>query len=270
MPSFQPSQRGAGQGAPCPHGTHRWAAQSHLCGSAHPVFSTLCSFLFLLSLLSRFPSPNPFHLSNLSQKGASSRKPALISWQSVLSLPFEPCTVGPAPAVGVGLSLPYIRVGGVLVTQTQVLRSREPSAQPGPRAGVLGVLSESPQAPGWSEVPDPEPRPHAAQSGTAGRALEKPRPPFLLSQPAERDDWETPRNRRRGSRPSFVHFPVLFKNFFTMLFLLSHKSIQLFPVVKTTKALCEKVSLLILADPGGSLYSPSHPDLPGSSPQVGF
>lgn len=55
-----------------------------------------------------------------------------------------------------------------------------------------------------------------------------------------------------------------------MLFLLFHKSIRLFSVLKTTKALCEMVPLLILKDPGGSLHDPCCPGLPGLSPPGAF
>lgn len=67
-----------------------------------------------------------------------------------------------------------------------------------------------------------------------------------------------------------LFFSVKVLVFFTMLFLLFHKSIQLFPVLKTTKALCEMAPLLILEDPAGSLHVPCCPGLPGLSPPGAF
>lgn len=51
----------------------------------------LCLFLEFLSssLPILLPFPNPFYLLNFNQNAASYRKPALISWFNVLSLPFE-------------------------------------------------------------------------------------------------------------------------------------------------------------------------------------
>lgn len=67
--------------------------------------SLCCSLPLLLPLHSVFSSPNPFHLSNLSQKEAFSRKPALISWQRMLCLAFESRAPELACSCGVGHSL---------------------------------------------------------------------------------------------------------------------------------------------------------------------
>lgn len=241
-----------------------------------------CSLFCLVfpssSLPTLFPFPNPFHLPNFSQKGASYRKPALISWWSMLSLPFEPGTVEPDPSHGVGYSLPHVGVVGVLVT---ALPARSLHAPPTPGTGTQ---NSGAQYPAW------------ALSGTSGQApqqhltLERiqrgakwacgvscavrgpsldPHLPFPPIQLAETDVLEmTPKSDDGESYFVWTLFWTA-KIFFTML-LLFHKSIQLFPVLKKTKALFEMVPLLIFTDQGGSLHVPSCPGLPGLSPQVGF
>ena len=243
-----------------------------------------CSLFFLVfpssSLPILFPFPNPFHLPNFSQKGASYRKPALISWWSVLSLPFEPGTVEPDPSHGVRYSLPHVGVVGVLVTALPAQSLRAPLRH---RNSELGspVPSLGPERDFWAcSVSRPQaPQQHLTQEriqrgakwacgvscAVRGPFLD-PRLPFPPIQLAERDALEmTPKSDDGESYFVWTLFCIA-KIFFTML-LLFHKSIQLFPVLKKTKALCEMVAFPILADQGGSLHVPSCPGLPGLSPQ---
>lgn len=239
-----------------------------------------CSLFFLVfpssSLPTLFPFPNPFHLPNFSQKGASYRKPALISWWSMLSLPFEPGTVEPDPSHGVGT--PFLMLGlWVCWSQLSLPRACVPPSG-------TGTQNSGAQFPAWalSGTSGQAPQQHLTQEhiqrgakwacgvscAVCGPFLD-PHLPFPPVQLAERDVLEmTPKSDDGESYFVWTLFCIA-KNFFTML-LLFHKSIQLFPVLKKNKALFEMVPLLIFADQGGSLHVPSCPGLPGLSPQVGF
>lgn len=97
-----------------------------LCGASgshlQPVPTWCCLLCVVVSSPYFISIPNPFHLPNLSKKKkrASSRKPALVSLRSMLCLLLEPRTPEPAPSRGVGHSLPYVGVMGVMVIALSV------------------------------------------------------------------------------------------------------------------------------------------------------